>query len=231
MDFKKLNHSYKHGKEITQWAKQHIPLDDRFIYRNVLLSKTDVIVNLSKILQYPCRVVTTHTSKSIILPVSCFQIAPFFAYVFLRDNLYNIKLTVVADFPIYIPYNIVHVEWSEERYKEELKRYSKYNAGKNNITSGSLDWYKDWAAGSLLRYEGKLYRACSASKCYFEGINRLPLDDETFHIYEHGRKTFVCEVPSYLWAGVIIEYIARSLEKELEKKTRKNTLGCDDDDV
>jgi len=235
----KLRHVYDNGLDLASWGEANAP-DERLIYRNGVDSQLRKIAAVATLLHdfgaydLPPLVVGSHTSKSVKLPVTCFRFAPYEqveAYVFVRDNFHNIKAVVVSDSPIHMPYHVVHMEWSPERYEEELKRYSKYHendtpeeAQKRRVLMATDDWFKDWSSGVLLRKDGRIYRTGSYQSVYCEGIDTpLMAENAVFKPYEDGDKSFVCEVDSYTIVARILEHVIDSLERERYKRNQESS--------
>jgi phenylalanine-4-hydroxylase len=215
----RLKDLYDNGLDLAHWYKENIP-DEQLLYRNGLTQQIHKIAAVGSILpdDVYARVVGDHTSKSVKLPVSCFRFRPPEAYAFIRDNFHDIKVVVVSDAPIHMPYHVVHTEWSPERYEEEIKRYGRYHendtaeeAQQRRALMATDDWYKDWSSGVILRKNGHIYRAGSYQDVYCEGVNKLGLHRDTFKPYEDGDQGFVCEVGSYVTVALILEHVIRSL--------------------
>jgi hypothetical protein len=91
---------YSGGEDLKTWGNTNAP-DENLIYRSGVENQilriggvAAVLPNYSQDEAHPPRVVGTHTSKSVVLPVSCFRFTPYnqvSAYCFIRDNFYNIK--------------------------------------------------------------------------------------------------------------------------------------------
>lgn len=243
-----LNSIYNSGKSLEDWDKASTP-DENLIYRDGMSRQIKYINGIANILTNrsdeggfgPPKIVSSHSSKSVGLPVSCFKFSPYdqvAAYAFIRDNFHDIKVVVVSDSPIYIPYHILYPEWSQEKYNDEKERYRGYpedeiilevegpirgqkriNRRQELLASGTDEWYsEDWSHGSILRKNDRIYRAEGVHEVYCEGIDDLSLPRNAFRIYEDGMKEFGCSVGSYPRVALILEYIMSSLEKERYKR-------------
>jgi len=214
-----LDAIYASGSDLEAWGNANVP-NENLIYRSGVASQLRKIGGVAAILPnysqdacHPPRVVGQHRSKSVGLPVTCFKFAPYgqvSAYCFIRDNFYNTKVVVVSDSPIHIPYHVMYQEWSPEQYAAEVERYVGYTKNERPA-EGSDEWYsKNWSSGTLLRKDGRIYRAGSHQEVYCEGIDDLGLPAGTFKPYEDGMKAFVCEVGSYATVATILEYVIGS---------------------
>jgi len=225
-----LHPLYLEGTELDDWAVNNDP-DPALYYKTAMEAQIQKLEAISVILPdfanagVPPRVVGHHISKSVKLPVTCFMFSleGFEAFAFIRDNFHDIKVVVVSDVPVHIPYSVVHIEWTQEHYDSELKSFSEYLSDetlgpedarkrKDLIASGTDDWYKQWSSGTILRKEGHIYRAGSHQSHYCEGIRELGLEESVFKPYEAGDKAFVCEVYSYSTVATILECIISSLD-------------------
>lgn len=221
---------YTAGEDLGVWDKANTP-EEGLIYRDGMSEQigkmaavATLLPNYSQDEVCPPKVVGAHLSKSVGLPVACFKFAPYgqvSAYVFVRDNFHDLKVVVVSDSPIFIPYHVMYREWSQEKYDAEVERYVNYK-GDERPPEGSDDWYSaNWSSGTILRKDGRIYRAGSHQEVYCEGINKLGLPAETFKPYEDGMQSFVCEVGSYATVATILECVVGSLEKERSKRNEE----------
>lgn len=223
-----LDALYAGGLDLARWGTANTP-DQELIYavgQAIQLKQLNAVAtllpNYSGVVSHP-KVVGVHTSKSVSLPVTCFRFCPYnqvLAHVLIRDNFYDIKVVVVSDAPIHIPYSLIYEEWGPERYATEVKRYVDYTE-ELPPPEGYDEWYaRSWSGGTLLRKDGRIYRAGSHQAVYCEGIDDLGLPAETFQPYQDGLQTFVCEVSSYTTTAAILECVIKSLEMERSKRAR-----------
>lgn len=230
MEFSEINRLYDDGFDLSAWGRTNTPGED-LIWRKGVDQQIQKIEGVAAVLpgtNDPPRVVGSHTSKSVKLPVTCFRFNLYNqveAYAFVRDNFHNIKVVVISDSPIHMPYELVHAEWSQERYDEEVKSFREYTGGEVSDTD---DWYREWSSGSILRKDGRIYRAGSHQKVYCEGIDDLGLPDDVFKPYEEGSQGFVCEIGSYATVAMILEHVVRSLEQERYRRWEKEREVRDD---
>lgn len=222
-----LSALYANGVELAEWGKANVP-DKNLIYRNGV---ADQLRKLGGMAVLVCdqddpqpRIVGQHYSKSVKLPVTCFKFTPYnqvAAYCFVRDNFHDIKIVVVSDSPIHIPYHVMYQEWSPERYAAEVERYVGYTKNERP-PEGSDEWFsKDWSHDTILRKDGRIYRTGAHHRVYCEGIDDLGLPDETFKVYEDGMKAFVIETGSYANVALILGLVLRSLEAERYRRIKE----------
>lgn len=219
---------YASGSTLDAWGSANVP-DEALIYKGGVSSQLRKIRAVADIAPqssetyHPPMIVGHHHSKSVKLPVTCFRFTPYgqvSAYAFVRDNFHDIKVVVVSDSPITIPYPAVYQEWDQERYEHEVERYVGYT--KERPAEGSDEWYsKGWSHGTILRRAGRIYLAGAHQSVYCEGINQLGLPEDTFKPYEYGMQSFVCEVGSYATVAVILEYVNYSIEKERYRRNQE----------
>ncbi len=239
-NFNNLANLYDNGKDLETWDKENTP-DEKLIYSKGMRSQITRISGLANILPNhsdifnPPKIVGSHSSKSVGLPVSCFKFNPYgqvVAYAFIRDNFYDIKVVVISDSPIHIPYHVMYNEWNQEKYDHEAKRYLGYpgvevigqekQKEKKELLESGDDWYHtNWAGGRILRKNDRIYQTSSCHEVYCEGINELGLHKEVFKTYEEGMYEFVCAIGSYPTAAKILEYVVKSLEKERYKRNQE----------
>jgi len=218
---------YARGIPLAQWDKHNQPHAD-LIWRAGMSEQIAKLAAVATILpnygehDWPePRVVGHHLSKSVRLPVTCFKLAPYdqvHAYVFVRDNFYNLKVAVVSDSPITIPYTVVHTEWSRAKYRHEVKRYTDYTG--NSFPIG-YNWYESWSSGTLFEHNDRIYRTGEYREVYCEGMDELGLGKETFKPYKDGDMKFVCEVAMYADVATILGHVIGSLERERFKRNEQ----------
>lgn len=231
---------YNTGLSLKSWSHINVP-DEDLIYKGGLSKqcrKADAVAALLydnqssglkqfEVIYLPveARVVGSHTSKSVKLPVTCFKLNYFnqvIAYVFLRDNFHDIKVSVISDSPMTIPYELAHYEYSEERFQKEKERYLSYHPTETGIklmAEGSDDWFNEsWSSDTILRKNGRIYRAGTVASCYCEGIERLGLPPEVFQVYQDDMKMFTCSVSSYAKVAMLLEHVQASLRRERSKR-------------
>ena len=204
---------WRRGQDPAEWGDRTKPRPS-LIWKDghpsqTLVAEVKNLLAMGHLLDMPVKVVASHRSKSVELPVGMFRVEVWgdeTVYMFTRDNFHDLKITVVSTCPIKaLPYHLVHTLWTKERYEEEKRRsfeYCRPNPEKNFKGSHDWDpakyetdeWYDSWSGGTLLRHEGKIFRCGSVSSCYYEGIERV-LPEEVFQRYEYGRQQFAIEVP------------------------------------
>lgn len=197
---------WKDGKDPQEWGDDTTP-KDTLIWKSGHPSQVKDLLAIGHLLDLPARVVGSHTSKSVGLPVGMFR-ADIWAeervYFLTRNNFHDLKLVVIASCPINIDYGIVHMHMTQEQYAEEKRRCYEYRGPKPErdlpAHQGFKEedyetdaWYDDWTSATLLRTEGEIYRCGTTSSVYYEGIGRI-IPAETFQRYEHGRSEFAIEV-------------------------------------
>lgn len=165
--------------------------------------------------------VETHNSSGHKLPVVQITFHPYnqvYTHCFIRDNFYDIKLSVVSDGPVKIPYNVVFTKWSDTQYKETKEKAMNY-VGKNNpdYCWENDDWYEKYAGKKILRHFDEIWVGTKPNKCYCEGINKLDLPEETFQIYKKDKKVFTLSLSSNGHLAYVLDFIYNSLESYRSK--------------
>jgi hypothetical protein len=213
-DEKMLRLWHTHGTNTPlEWSRWTEPRED-LIYRAGHSRQVKGLVSISHLLDLPVRVVGSHRSKSVELPVGmfaanicCEECVCFFT----RNNFHDLKLVVVSSVPVDVPYDVVHTRVSQGWYDEEKQRSYEYCRPKpEKGIEGSHDWdetdyqtdawYDKWTSGTLLRADGEIYRCGATFSGYYEGIDDLNIDDLSddgryYRRYEKGAKRFAVEVP------------------------------------
>lgn len=121
---------YNKGNLVEVWLKNNLSEE---YGRNSVLNQVERIKAV-ELLGYPIgmdykpKIVGYHISKSVKLPVFCLKYGILSDkpgetdvefYVFIRDNFYDIKMVVVSDYTMDLPYDLVHHRLTEKQYKEE----------------------------------------------------------------------------------------------------------------
>jgi hypothetical protein len=215
---------FRSGTSPDRWLRLNTP-DPDLIYKSRQarqLTQIGSVVTIFHPDHVSMKVVGQHTSKSVSLPVSCIKFQPYdqvYTYCFIRDNFYDIKLCVVSDGPVKIPFNLIYGEWSEEKLEEERQRYIAYRGHEDESEIKfkayvNDNWYhEDWSGGKIIRKDGRIYVGSKSLACYCEGINRLGLPDEAFEMYDTDKKIFGVSLSDYGQLAHVLEYVDRSLEK------------------
>lgn len=205
----RVNKKYKESKDIITWAKHNQPDEDLYYKSGVedQVKKLEALRNiLYKNIELP-KVISYHTSKSVSLPVSAFKISEeIFAIV--RDNFYDIKLSIISKNPININYSLMHKLMSEKEYVEEREKCRNYKGdSKDNVKYINDDWMRNWSSNSIIRDDDCIYKAFTVHRVYCEGINKLELSNDLFSVYEKGKQMFTCSMDSYVRVASILETI------------------------
>lgn len=165
---------------LSAWVSANQPKPE-MIWRDSALHQAEWMADLSRfatntIDDVEPRVIQTHRSKSIDLPVPAILLGDpnrEWAILMLRDNFHDTNVAVVANVPLGIDYSLVFFEMSRERYQEEKKRAMDY-MGTERVPLAKWEdgsWYEEWSSGSLV-LEGN--RIWVARRAFAEGISRVP---------------------------------------------------------
>jgi len=216
---------FRNGTYLDRWLRLNTP-DPNLIYKSGQarqLTRMGSVVTLFNQEHVSLKIVGQHYSKSVPLPVSCIKFHPYdqvYTYCFIRDNFYDIKLCVVSDGPVKIPFNLIYGEWSEERLEKERQRYIKYRSHDEDESELRLrayandNWYhEDWSSSKIIRKDGRIYVGSKPLACYCEGINRLGLPEEAFEMYDTDKSVFGVSLHSYGQLAHVLDYVDRSLER------------------
>ena len=215
---------FRNGTSPDRWLRLNTP-DSDLIYKSGQarqLTRISSIVTLFNQDHVSLNVVGQHSSKSVPLPVACIKFHPYNqvnTYCFIRDNFYNIKLCVVSDGPVKIPFHLIYTEWSEDKLEEQRQRYIGYGSEEEKEERKRKayvndDWHHtDWSGSKIVRKDGRIYVGSIPRAVYCEGIDDLGLPQEAFELYDTDKSTFGVELYSYGQLAHVLDYVDRSLEK------------------
>ena len=210
---------YNTGQNSHDWWSENQP-DENLIYKNGInfqLSKFSSIVDIVKFELLAPKICSSHTSKSVKLPVACFNLNYYRltkAVIFIRDNFHDIKLSVIANCDIKLPYNEVHNEITSEEYEKTKQKSREYRGCSYSEEEYANDsWYKKYSGNTILRKDNKRYIAYTVSKVYCEGINKLNLPNKVFRPYITDSCMFSICLASYAKLAYILEIISHSLSR------------------
>lgn len=215
----KLFKLYEHGTDVKEWELENDP-DPELIYKEGLPYQSKAALALSDIvskLSQP-KVVSYHKSKSVKLPVMMYKF-DFYrdckAICFIRNNFYDIKLSVVSNTSISIPYDLIHGLMTQEDYDKEKKRKVEYSKDYENPEYKTDDWFhNNWTSDKLIRRGKEIWRAYTVHKVYCEGINKIEeLSRDVFEPYHDDAKKFTISLRRYPQLALVLEHISTSLGK------------------
>ncbi len=207
---------YREAPQLDKWASRNVPEDD-MCWKMAALRQVEMFTAFTKIardLEELPRVVQTHRSKSIELPVILWKLDDR-GFIIVRDNFHDLKIVVVSAQPVELPYDLVHQRVTQKEYDTEKMRSLRYCVKTEGVGPeyDGDDWIKEWSHSRILRKDGLIYKASDISPCYCEGIDRLPLGSEVFHPYETGRSEFGVECGLSGHAAHLLEEIARRMPR------------------
>jgi hypothetical protein len=122
------------------------------------------------------RVLATHRSKSIDLPVPAILLgnpASEWAVAMLRDNLHDVNVAVVSNVPLTIDHALVSEQLTREEYQSSKQR-AKDSRMMGRITDAQWEdgsWLREWSGASVTIEDGKIWVSYTA---FAEGISRVP---------------------------------------------------------
>lgn len=168
--------AYEAAPTLSTWVSANL-VKDEMLWRNSYQHQIEWMPSLASFSAHSePRVVATHRSKSIELPVPAILLgnpSSDWAVLMLRDNFYDVNVAVVSNVALAIDYSLVLTEMTREAYQAEKTRALEY-MGKDRLTAAQWEdgsWYEEWASGSLAIEDGKIWRA---GRCFAEGISRVP---------------------------------------------------------
>ena len=178
------------------WGASSTP-DENLLWKKGHPRQVKDLLALSHLLDFPVRIVGFHTSKSVRLPVGMFRldVGEETAWVFTRDNFYDLKVAVVSSCPITMDHSLVHTAvTAEDIEKKKARAYDSMSKDKDFDPSlfESDAWLEGWSHDTILRDGEAIYLCGTTSWCYYEGMDILP--HEVFQRYEHGSKAFAAPV-------------------------------------
>jgi hypothetical protein len=227
----KLLKDYESYPLASEWVKENVP-DSNLIYKSGVGNQIKTGLAMTDLVRFELpepRVASTHNSKSCKLPVLAYKVWHYEnggAICFVRDNFYNIKLSVISEFPISMHYALMHHEMSQEEYNAERQRCIDYDSkGSPRLTIAEVTtdlWMKGWSGNKIIRKDNKIWKAYNVNSCYCEGINRLDLPPEVFEPYEDNKSMFTIELASHAHVGYLLEHIHNNVEHGAYLKLKEN---------
>jgi hypothetical protein len=179
---------------LPEWVEANKPKDE-MLWKGAFEQSVLRMIALTswcEAVKAPALVVSTHTSKSITLPVIRFQTDH--AAWWMRDNLHDVELAFMADRPINVDLSGIFHYMSAVDYTAALKRargwherHAKDSESLRDVKQGwllkypdNLGWYEQYGGGKLVRVgeagspEAVYY---ILSRCYRQGMEYLGLRD------------------------------------------------------
>lgn len=183
--------AYEAAPPLSMWLAHNHPSDTMY-WKGGFAAQTEWMPRLAAYGAHSePRVLATHRSKSIELPVPAILIgnpSSEWAVLMLRDNFHDVNLGVVSNVPLTIPLDLVFSEMSREQYQTAKKR-AQDSKMMGRITDAQWEdgsWYDEWSSGELVLDNGKIWLA---QRAFSEGISRVPgIADRR---YEHKCTSFV----------------------------------------
>ena len=227
-EFETVADVYSNGLDIATWENENLP-DENLIHKSGPHNQCERIKALAVLLGGSPKIVESHRSKSVKLPVACFKFTIYneaSAYAFIRDNFYDVRVSIVSELPLHIPYRLVHQEVSNEEYEAERDRCKGYSIMKGKSPEDNLktalslltdEWMEHWSHRRVLRKDNKIWFCNGCHEVYHEGINKLPLPSDTFRVYESGFKNFSIQKGGLTNIALILDYVKFSLADEIIK--------------
>jgi hypothetical protein len=182
--------AYEAAPPLSMWLYANQP-KDTMLWRGGFATQAEWMPRMSDYgVHSEPRVVATHRSKSIDLPVPAILLgdpSKDWAVMMLRDNFHDVNVAVVSNVGLTLDLGLVLNEMSRDQYQAAKRRAQAYS-GMNKTTAAQWEdgsWYRDWNGGTLIIENGKIWVAMSV---FAEGIQRVPGVD-TGH-YKPGCKGF-----------------------------------------
>lgn len=169
----KMNKLYDNSPSLSQWEKDNVP-DENLIYRSGVsgqCEKAKAIATLMRVDEL--RVISTHTSKSVSLPVIAFtKQNPDYdnlrIFGIFRDNFYDLCCQVISSHKMEVPFTDVYLpttlEWLEAerakalKYHDDCAKYERPEWKEDNkikrallTKEGDWEWFnKCWSSGKII---------------------------------------------------------------------------------
>lgn len=222
-----LDSKFNSYPNISDWVKSNQPNSELY-YKSGVGRQAKCGLAMQDLVGFEMpepKVAETHTSKSVGLPVQCFKVHHYTnggAYVFVRDNFHDIKVSVVSKYPIILNYDVVHRFMTQEEYDAEKLRFLNYSGSRMSEEEKQGDnWIKNWSHNTILRKDDKIWKAYCVYDVYCEGINRIGLPNEVFTVYEEDKSMFTIAMGLWTQVASLMDMIYRSVSHgaylELEK--------------
>jgi len=242
----KLKKIYDNSLHISEWAMQNKP-DEDLIYRSGVGTQEQKMLGISYVLGIePPKVVETHSSKSVGLPVAAYyKNIPAFdleVMAFVRDNFYGLNCVVVSSHQLDIGISNVYDEIPREKLEEKKKGALEYSfrskdwvkkehaAGRTytkdthqiitDAGEDNWDWYEDYSGTTIIRDSGRYFQS---HRAFLEGISKLPLPgmNNWGNHYIGPCKDFTFTSGSYAKVASVIERAFWAAEKQGYKDRRE----------
>lgn len=187
--FDKVSVMYSNSPHIVKWSEENVPSSE-LCWSDGVENQKQEYCTMANNLGIPVpRVVSTHISKSVTLPVVAFSIPS--GFVISRNNFYDVKGVFILN---YIPdkslHDIMLIPSTEEYLQDQKKRCIKYDKHTGNEDKYKSDaWMQDWSGDQVIRYKDKIYIASGIHSVYFEGINKI-LNNDAFSPYDINKSTW-----------------------------------------
>jgi len=190
---------WDNGQSIVDWAQEHTP-DDNLIWKGGHATQARALLSVECLMGMECRIIGKHTSKSVGLPVAIFKEDVCMeekVYFITRDNFHDLKMVVLSSCPIEVDYEVLYRRMTPEQLVQEREGCREYRKGGRNYNETDFEtdkWFDDWCHDSLIRTEGKIFRASTTFEGYYEGMLRSGIPKSAFQRYERGRQEFSVEI-------------------------------------
>jgi len=136
-----------------------------------------------------------------------------------------------------VDYEVLYRRMTPEVLVQERESCREYRKGGKDFDPKPFEtdeWFDSWCHDSLIRTEGRIYRASTTFEGYYEGMKEAGVPEGAFQRYERGRQEFSVEIRgSYVElmvamqaiTGEAIEFVMqrRRQEREKEKAEREQS--------
>ncbi len=174
LQFEKL---YNNAPDIESWYDNNEPCAS-LIYGKGCVKQVNKAVAVASLCDIDVpRVATTHTSKSVKLPVPLYRFEirqNIVLMIAVRDNFYDLEIAFQCSFPLLFSLDLIYRSMTEEQFKEKKRRTKEYSRNESlnpdTIEPSDFDWYKSYSGIQLIRENDKFY--CCA-RTFQQGLDDL----------------------------------------------------------
>jgi len=215
----KMSEIYDNAPTLKDWESANT-VDDEMVYKGASTYQNSRLASVSEIMNvdYP-KVVGTHRSKSINLPVTAYKFVGWMGemvFAVLRDNFYDLEAYIISSHKMEIDLYHIYPYMTEEQYKHKRMRAMEYLKGRaDEYDFDGLSWYKDYSGTELIVEGSKYYEARAM---YLQGLSGLPF---SLDYYRSPTDAFKVATNYAKLCNMVYEAIQATAEMAIEARKNK----------
>jgi hypothetical protein len=209
-----IGYLYNNAATLSDWAKRNCPESD-LIYKSDSFEQHKDMSAVGRLInpsEEP-KVISLHTSKSVVLPVVAYHrnIMDVDFYALIRDNFYDLNVGISCSEGIDLPLFLVHREITKEYLLEQRRRMLDYSKPEKIPDEDDWSWYHTNWSGSKVIVDGGRYYLCE--HCFAQGMDQFGLSE-----YVPGSTAFIFSSNHYTHAAYVIDQATRAVRNSLLAK-------------